>query len=227
MHIKGSDLRRRALLRRLVAAGLLPALVPRLVAAMSRMPAGRAIYRLQGAVRVNGAAADETTLITVGDVVETGADGMVIFVIGSDVFMVKADSRYEVQGSNGVVHLCRLVTGAVLQVFGKGARRLETREAVIGIRGTAVYMEARPEESYVCTCYGVADLSARADPQVRETVRTVHHESPRWFRRGADGRPVIEPAPVINHTDDELILLESLVRRTPPFMLLDLGGSRY
>jgi hypothetical protein len=28
---------------------------------------------------------------------------------------------------------------------------------------------------------------------------------------------VIEPAPVINHTDEELILLESLVGRVPPF----------
>ncbi|WP_145987911.1 hypothetical protein [Sulfurivermis fontis] len=217
---------RRAWLRRLAAAGLVPLLTP-LLLAMSRLPAGRTIYRLQGTVRVNGRPVDETTLITLGDVVETGADGMVIFAVGSDVFMVKANSRYEVQGSNGVVQLCRLVTGAVLQVFGQGARRLESGDAVIGVRGTAVYMEARRDESYVCTCYGEAELSSRSDPQLRETVRTTHHETPRWFRRGSDGRPRIEPAPVINHTDDELILLESLVNRTPPFLLLDLGGSRY
>jgi len=215
---------RRGVLRGMVAAGLVPLLMPRLLAAMSRLPEGRAIYRLQGTVRVNGAVADEATPITVGDVVETGADGMIIFVIGSDVFMVKANSRYEVQGSNGVVQLCRLVSGAVLQVFGKGTRRLETREAVIGIRGTAVYMEGRQNESYVCTCYGTVDLVARADPAVRETVRTVHHDAPRWIRRGADGRSVIEPAPVINHTDDELILLESLVNRAPPFTLLDFSS---
>lgn len=226
MEGKHMEQARRGVLRRMVAAGLVPLLVPRLLAAMSRLPEGRAIYRLQGTVHVNGVAADEATPITVGDVVETGADGMIIFVIGSDVFMVKANSRYEVQGSNGVVQLCRLVTGAVLQVFGKGARRLETREAVIGIRGTAVYMEGRQNESYVCTCYGTADLAARADPAVRETVRTVHHDAPRWIRRGADRRPVIEPAPVINHTDDELILLESLVNRAPPFTLLDFGSYR-
>lgn len=219
----GDDSGRRRILRQIVAAGLLPLLLPRLLQAMSRMPAGRSIYRLEGEVRVNGRLADEQSRIGVGDVIETGRDGRVIFVVGSDVFMVKADSRFEVIGANGLVQLCRLVSGAVLQVFGSGAKRLETSEAAIGIRGTGVYMESRPGESYICTCYGTAELVSRLDPTMRETVKTVHHESPRVFRRTAAGRAVIEPAPVINHSDDELILLESLVNRSPPFVLFDNG----
>jgi hypothetical protein len=88
---------------------------------------------------------------------------------------------------------------------------------VIGIRGTAVYVEAQGERSYVCTCYGEAVLEPRADPQARETVRTMHHEQPRYIM--AKGAPqMMMRAPVVNHTDAELEMLESLVGRRPPFL---------
>lgn len=91
------------------------------------------------------------------------------------------------------------------------------RTATIGIRGTAAYVEDMGERSYVCTCYGVADIAAADDPAVRETVRTKHHDEPRYvYPAGAAQR--IVPAPVINHSDAELVLLESLVGREPPFL---------
>ena len=53
---------------------------------------------------------------------------------------------------------------------------------------------------------------------VRETVRTTHHDAPRYIYAHAE-MPIkmIEPAPLINHTDAELIMLEALVGRRPPF----------
>jgi len=54
-------------------------------------------------------------------------------------------------------------------------------------------------------------------PPSRETVRTLHHEQPRYIM--AQGAPqMIMPAPVVNHTDAELVFLESLVGREPPFV---------
>ena len=48
-------------------------------------------------------------------------------------------------------------------------------------------------------------------------MRTTHHEAPRYIM--ASGSPqMVMPAPVINHTDAELILLEGLVGRQPPFI---------
>ena len=48
------------------------------------------------------------------------------------------------------------------------------------------------------------------------TIRTTHHESPLVITdRG--GAMAALPGPVVNHTDDELTLLESLVGREPPF----------
>src|SRR6266849_3560743 len=50
---------------------------------------------------------------------------------------------------------------------------------------------------------------------VGESYSTRHHESPRYIY--GDGRKrTIVPTSVANHTDSELILLESLVGRSPP-----------
>jgi hypothetical protein len=47
-------------------------------------------------------------------------------------------------------------------------------------------------------------------------VQTKHHEEPLLIRDDG-GIMRIAPAPFLNHTDDELILLESLCGRVPPF----------
>jgi hypothetical protein len=54
------------------------------------------------------------------------------------------------------------------------------------------------------------------DPKAAETVRTTHHDQPRYIYRSGMPKP-IEHAPVVNHTDAELILLESTVGRKVPF----------
>ena len=54
------------------------------------------------------------------------------------------------------------------------------------------------------------------DPTAAETVRTKHHEQPRYIY--GKGMPrMLEAAPVINHTDAELQMLETLVGRKVPF----------
>ena len=66
-------------------------------------------------------------------------------------------------------------------------------------------------------CYGDADLSHASTRQLLERVSTTRHESPRFIYPGSKG-PIIERAGVINHTDEELTLLESTVGRQPPFV---------
>ena len=60
-------------------------------------------------------------------------------------------------------------------------------------------------------------MSANAAPEVSEVVTTKRHEAPRYVTAVPGGTPKIEPAPIINHTDVELTLLEALVGRQPPF----------
>jgi hypothetical protein len=180
----------------------------------------KGLYRVRGEVRVNGGPAVEGMEIKVGDVITAGANGEAVFVSGRDAFLVRANTRVEAQGgAAGELMLSglRLLTGALLSVMSPGQpKTLSTATATIGIRGTAVYLEAEPARTYVCVCYGVADLAASSDPSARETVQTQHHEQPRYVM-GSGAPQMLMGAPVINHTDAELIMLESLVGRRPAF----------
>jgi hypothetical protein len=179
----------------------------------------KGVHRVRGDVRVNGAPASEGMDLKGGDVITTGAGSEVLFVIGKDAFLVRANSRVEVQGVAGALLASglRIVTGAVLSVFSPGEpKRLVTPTSSIGIRGTAAYIEAEETRTYVCICYGEADLASNLDPSAQETVRTQHHEQPRYIM-GMGAPQMIMGAPVVNHTDAELTMLENLVGRWPPF----------
>lgn len=175
--------------------------------------ATRSIHRLDGPVTVNGVAATLQTLVRPGDRVETGPGATVVFAVGDDAFLLRAESRLETAGA-AAIDVLRLTTGKLLSVFARRAHRVETATATIGIRGTGLYVEAAPELTYACTCYGTVELVSTTDPAHRETVTTTHHDAPRYIR--ANG--IMEAAPVANHTDDELVMLEALVGRTPPFL---------
>ena len=197
--------------RRDLLKGATALLLVREALAQGRLEKG--VYRLRGDVHVNGATPQQGGELRPGDTVRTQAGGEIVFVSQRDSFLVRQNSEVSLV-ANGL----RVVTGAVLSVFAPGERKeIRTATAVIGIRGTAVYIEAEASRTYACTCYGEAVLTPIAQPAAAETVQTTHHESPRYIM--ASGAPqMVMPAPVINHTDAELILLESLVGRQPPFI---------
>ena len=197
--------------RRTLLKGAAALLLVRDALAQGRVEKG--IYRVRGDVRINGQPAREGDQVRAGDSVTSGANGEMVFVINRDAMLVRRNSNVSLLADG-----LRAVTGAVLSVFASGERKqIRTETAVIGIRGTAVYIEAEPQRTYVCTCYGQAELEPIGDPASRETVSTRHHEQPRYIM--ATGAPqMIMRAPVLNHTDAELILLEGIVGRQPPFI---------
>ena len=54
---------------------------------------------------------------------------------------------------------------------------------------------------------------------------TKHHDRPLYVLPASVSKKLILPAPIINHSDTELALIEELVGRTPPFSGLK-GGSK-
>jgi hypothetical protein len=208
--------RRRALLK--LAAGIGMSAALRLALAQSSAKQG--VRTVQGDMRINGKPAEAGTLVRPGDAVALGDGAVATFVVGQDAFLMRGNSRAELIGSGLLVSALQLVTGKLLGVFGSGGeRRLVTSTASIGIRGTGAYMEAEPQRTYFCLCYGTADVAATMGG-ARESYSTRHHESPRYIY--GDGRKrAIVPASVANHTDSELILLESLVGRSPPQSFMD------
>ncbi|MEM7208505.1 MAG: hypothetical protein AAF434_11840 [Pseudomonadota bacterium] len=181
------------------------------------LPPGRSIYDLSGEVTIDGVAATLETQVKHDSVVKTGSDGEIIFAVGKDAFLMRSDSTLRLEGNNGLVDTLNLLTGKLLSVFGKTTHTAKTVVATIGIRGTGIYMESEPDRTYICTCYGIVDLESNNDSTSAQTVKTTYHDAPRYILADAEPGQHIIPAPVINHTDAELVLVEELVGRLPPF----------
>jgi len=224
---------RREILVRALAAGLFAATgaagIIQPVWGMGKVPKvlipGKSIYDLAGDVKVNDKQADINTKIEANDVIATGHRSHVIFAVGKDAFILRSNSRLELSGGGVLINTLRLVTGKLLSVFGKSTHKMYTPNATIGIRGTGVYVESDPEQSYICTCYGVVDLMAENDRQSTETITSQHHDAPRYILSNEQAGRNIRPAPFINHTDLELQVIEELVGRTPPFSMAGGGYS--
>lgn len=166
--------------------------------------------KLRGDVRVNGIAAKLGTLVRAGDTVATGPDSEAIYVMGNDAFLQRANSTVHF-GDNVATDFLRVVTGALLSVFGHGAKRLAAQYVTIGIRGTGCYIEEGRQGTFFCLCYGKADVHTAAGGTMAYETR--HHDRPTMID-ATSARPA---APVTNHTDAELVMLESYVGRKPPF----------
>ena len=194
----------------------------------SKLPAGQSIYRIDGTATVNGKEATLSTPVTNGDTVRTGKNSEIVFAVGGTSMILRSDTNVVLEPAQGTSLLLsglRLITGKLLSVHGRGNPvRMQTITATVGIRGTGVYLESDPEQSYVCTCYGVTDIVANDDAQSKETVTATHHDKPLYVLKGAKPGASIRRAPFINHTDQELALIETLVGRTPPFVF---PGNQY
>jgi hypothetical protein len=229
---------RRRLLVKLLAGGTLTSLpLARALADIlgevpGRLPPDRSIYRMTGQVLVNGEPATLKTRIRNGDTIETGKGSECVFVNVDTAYILRASSRLnlaqQTQG-NVLTNALRLLTGKLLSVFPPARpQQVYTSTATIGIRGTGVYLESDPEQTYFCTCYGVTDISAINDKQSKKTVTSKHHNDPVYILAKAQEGKSIRAAPFINHTDQELMLIETLVGREPPFVFPseDYGGPR-
>ncbi|MCP4332778.1 MAG: hypothetical protein GY785_08995 [Gammaproteobacteria bacterium] len=136
-----------------------------------------------------------------------------------------ANSEMEISGANYFISGLRVLTGRLLSVFGKRQAEqplnLSASTATIGIRGSGVYLEVDPELTYLCTCYGQVALTANKDPDDSEIITAARHEGPRYISNKPSKGSRIRRAPIINHTDAELILLEAIVGRNPPQSFLN------
>lgn len=210
---------RRKLLHALAVAGVLgPAGISGLIRealAAGATPVAPGMYRIRGTVTVNGRPAREGQLLRSGDSIVTGPKSEAIYVIGQDAYMQREKSSVSFAGETAA-SIMRVITGGILAVFGKGEKQLLVPTATIGIRGTGCYIEAEDKSVYFCLCYGIAEVMPTAEPGRVERIETQHHDRPMAINNDPS-LPTMWSAPVVNHTDSELTLLENLVGRWPPF----------
>jgi hypothetical protein len=239
------DPRRRVLIQAL-AAGLFAAGFPGSNALAfslfgdrpKKLPPGQSIYRITGQAMVNGKEATMETRIKPGDTVQTAKDSELIFVVNTHAMILRSNSHLVLEAGQQypaparkpeekssddnpfsmVINGLRMLTGKLLTVSRHSPMRVNTVTATIGIRGTGFYLEADSDLTYFCTCYGITDVVASADPESTTTVVSYHHNRPLYITKGESQGNNIRNAPFINHTDQELTLIEALVGRTTPFI---------
>jgi len=198
------------------------AAVPLLLTLPGRALASASIHKLHGEVFINNRLADINTRITTGSRIVIAHAGELVFSIGADAFLLRGGTALELAGTS-VISGLRLLTGGLLAVFDKRSKPayIVTSVATIGIRGTGVYVNSEPHRLYTCTCYGETDLHIG---QHRERIVAKHHNAHEILK--GESHPVksdkmagmkMNSMEVIDHTDDELRMLESYVGRIPVF----------
>ena len=182
-------------------------------AAMARAQTRSNIVEITGDATLNGERLTSQHTIQTGDSIKTGPGSTLIFVLGTSAFHVRQNTMMTVDrgASLFAVSLLRLITGAVVSVWGKGNQRLiVTPTLTAGIRGTGVYTEifaSQEGRSYFCNCYGEVEVKAGGD---QVTSRSNYHQS-FWGEVAPKGGRMLTPANAINHTDEELEFLARLV----------------
>ena len=224
---------RRARLKQLTALGLLgPAGIAGLIQealAKGDVPVINGINSLSGSATVNGNPAKAGTPLKAGDTVSTAKGSAAVLVVGKDGFLLRDSTTVTFQESKttpGLVKRVLVTTGKILAVFAKRTDEgliIEVPHATVGIRGTGCYLEIHEGRTYFCLCYGEAAVDGVGMAQT-SIIKTTHHESPVWLDNGG-GAMKVEKAGFVNHNDDELIMLEKLNGREPPFVALGMSGK--
>lgn len=188
------------------------------------------IVEMQGDALINGERLRPERTVQTGDAVETGPGSRLVFVIGNSSFMVRQNSRLTVERGDSLftVSLLRMITGAVASVWGRGSsRQIVTPTITAGIRGTGVYTEVFPAESYrsyFCNCYGTVDMGGGAGAD-RVVSRSDYHQAFWGEVEPKDGR-FLTPAKAINHTDEELEFLARLVNQRTAWQAMGKKGVK-
>lgn len=186
------------------------------------------VVELHGDALLNGAPLRPDQAIQPGDAISTGPGARLTFVIGSDAFHVRQNSQLQLDAgiSASAVGLLRLVSGAVVSVWGKGPeRKIITSTLTAGIRGTGVYTEVMPEpdgRSYLCNCYGLVELSTGTE---QTESRSQYHQA-FWAEPSPRNGRSLTPARLLNHTDEELEYLAQLVDQRTAWQVTGVKGAK-
>jgi hypothetical protein len=199
--------------------------------ALGGLPAAMAqqrsnVVEFVGDVLLNGQRMRPQQTVQTGDDLQTGPASRLVFVIGNAAFHVRQNSRLSVGRGTTIntVSLLRMLTGAVVSVFGRGSSRtIATPTLTAGIRGTGVYTEVMPDQrTYFCNCYGIVDVATRGERTLSESS---YHQS-FWGEVDPKGGRVITPAAAINHTDEELEFLARLINQRTAWQIAGKKGVK-
>jgi hypothetical protein len=186
------------------------------------------VVQLLGDATVNGQRLRPEQSVQTGDQITTGPNSTLIFVLGNSAFHVRQNTMMTVERGVSLfaVSVLRLITGAVVSVWGKGtSRQIVTPTLTAGIRGTGVYTEVFEKQgnrSYFCNCYGTVDMAAGAD----RTVSVSEYHQAYWGEVASKDGRMLTIAKAINHTDEELEYLARLAGQRTAWQISGKKGTK-
>ncbi len=145
-----------------------------------KLPEGQSIYGLSGQVTVNDREATLATRIKSGDTVQTAQNSEIVFVVNTHSMILRSESRLVIEQPDNapdslIIGGLRMLTGKLLSVSRNTPMRISSGTATIGIRGTGFYIEADPEQTYFCTCYGATEVQDRQSPSHSDFAGPLEH----------------------------------------------------
>ena len=186
------------------------------------------IVELRGDATLNGQRLRPDDTVQTGDSIATGPGSTLIFVLGSSAFHVRQNTRMTVERGASLlaVSVLRMLTGAVVSVWGKGnLRQIITPTLTAGIRGTGVYTEIFTDQnyrSYLCNCYGEIAVQAGGDQVLSQSS---YHQA-FWGEVAPKSGRMLTPARAINHTDEELEFLARLTNAQTAWQIAGFKGVK-
>lgn len=155
-------------------------------------------------------------LAQVGERISTQNTPLVVLVGNRDALWLRPHTSIELLGEQ-VLQEVRVLAGQLLAVFGSGEKYITSENAVAGIRGTAVFWALRDDgQTYCCLCYGEIELNNRKGNSL--LLAAQHHQARFIPARATEPGVGWRYAPFWGHQDEELVLLEQLCGRKPPFI---------
>ncbi len=143
-----------------------------------------------------------------GDVLRTGEASYAEVVFGEQsIFRVMENTSVVLNARQNTLELDQ----GVLAVIQSKAHflsqddpwEIQTPTAVAAVRGTTYFIKVENADStYICICNGQIETEDGAHGNTLE-LEASHHKAVRYIRN-ADGQLVVEDAPMIYHTDEEM-----------------------
>jgi hypothetical protein len=95
---------------------------------------------------------------------------------------------------------------------------VKTNVAVMGVRGTVIFIHADEAETYICDCNGVIYLRDK-DNKNRQTVKAAHHAASVFTNE--NGKIVVRPGAMKYHTDADMQTLAAKIVYTIDWKIID------
>ena len=178
----------------------------------SAIAADGMIYHFKGPVLINGKLASANTPIHFGDEVLTGDKAYITLKLDGSVYRMGSRSRLALPETKENFTL-NLFFGSVLAVFRRDTTKtIRTRTAVLGVRGTGLFLNEDNEQTYLCTCYGDIVFSDKRDATNTAHIHAEYHQVIAFNHHT---KTFTKPA-MVGHVTQDLFDLEALAERIPP-----------